>query len=131
MKYDYIKIGYLATKIMGWEKHKGYYVMGVPGRVVDFAWWADGEQKELDTWNPLRDWGDWRMVEEKIMKDKNLFASYIACIPSVMREKGVWEEWPYSPSRSFGKSMHITQQILMSSLDVRVDALIAAHRTYG
>lgn len=75
------QIDWLATVVMGWEKVPGYYMMGVPGRELKYAWHKDGKLQATDNWNPLEDWNEWHEVEEQIFKDQETWFTYVAVMP--------------------------------------------------
>src|SRR3990167_9622386 len=78
----------LATEVMGWKlrnepEHKKWYKHMV----------ESGRKKDL--WNPLTDWNDWRMVEEKIIEDEKLSEAFYMFLkstktPEKMKGKAYW-----------------------------------------
>lgn len=52
----------LATKVMNWV-WKPY------GIVPSIGGWIDEDGGDMGYWNPVKDWNDWRMVEEKVMEN--------------------------------------------------------------
>lgn len=42
-----------------------------------FHWWGQSGGKHAWQWNPYKSWDDWRMVEEKIMENDELWADFM------------------------------------------------------
>jgi len=43
-------------------------------KLAEFIGWEDGTQGAY--WNPMEDWNDFRMVEERMMEDEELWEEY-------------------------------------------------------
>jgi len=56
----------LATKIMGWKKET--FTRSYGGVDVENVGWKDKNTIQQG-WNPLEDWNDCNMMEERIMED--------------------------------------------------------------
>ena len=106
------QIEYIAINILGWTKEEG---VNVELSKQTFSRWQVNDDEYEYAFNPLEDWNDWRMVEEKVMEERTLFIDYLNRI-------GEGYEGP---------SVHVDIFIHLhkSTLEQRVDALISAYQS--
>lgn len=130
------KIERLATEVMGWHYEEGH-PLDVRHKII---FWRDSvglvnrvngkhlvKERMSDKddrcciWNPLTDWNHWRQVEEKVMRNPDLWATFI------MR---LWKNKPASlPNTeltSYEDDMLGVATCMNTDLPTRVDALLAA-----
>jgi len=78
---DTEKIAYLAEKIMGWENHP---------EQSSVQWLSDkGFWIGKGSWDPLTDWGHWRMVEMKVMQTPELNQKFLEAFGGNNNEEAI------------------------------------------
>lgn len=104
------------------------------GRLAAFMGWDHSTQNDGPThcptcgdnpkWNPLESWDDWRMVEEKVMENDDLFAHYMAKVIAMQWQKEKGNTISISGRRG-GVTFRRTLSLMKANLPTRVDALLS------
>lgn len=133
----------LATEVMGWENDGGHDFKnpeygrwkcekcGCSVRSRDFPKYTNMDQSKCEgwtkesAWNPLISWDAWRQVEEKVMKDDELFGLYIARIIAIDWQKNS-KNVVIITGRRAGETFRRMMTIMQADLPTRCRALLSA-----